>query len=186
MEALHYGALLPAFAAVLYRTRIPRGTVLVAAAFAVSWAGDGFALFTGGAWYTSYLWLPVQFGLVLWAVVPGEVGRLKGLVGLLLAAGAGVVFLAPAPDMLVTVAGAVLVVPAALHDRHPLALAIVLYFGLGSALYLVMVSHVNDPAGFGPWWWAYQLARVAGWGAFLWAIWRHQRHQRTVPEETAP
>lgn len=172
-EALHYGALLPALAAVLYRTRLPRGTVLVASAFAVSWAGDYAALWAGGAWYPSYLWLAAQFGFVAWAVLEYDRDRLMVVVALTLAVWLDAFLVSTSPDVLVTAIGSAIVVPAAIKTRHPFALALALYFGIGSALYLMMVAHVSDPVGFTPWWWAYQGARVAGWGTFLWTLWKH-------------
>lgn len=174
-EALHYGAVLPAAGAVLCRTRLPRGTALIATAFAVSWLGDTLAWATGGAWYTSHLWLPVQFGLVLWAVTERGADRVLPLALILAATLVSMAVFAPGPDVVITLTGSALVLVTAMRSRHPLALPVLIYFGVGSVCYLMMVSHyVTGTAmggGFDSWWWAYQAARVMAWAAFLWILW---------------
>ena len=171
-EALHYGALLPALGLWPLRRRLPDGAGLVACAFAVSWLGDMWALVAGGAWYGSYLWLPVQLGLALYVVADWDaLGPLLAILALLAAYDIGT---ASGPDVVITAVGSAAIVTIAIRTAHPLAVPLVLYFGLGSALYLVMVSQA--PGGtFLAWWWAYQSARVLAWAAFLGILWRNGR-----------
>lgn len=158
-------ALLPAALLALvfrYREILPSGAVWLAAALAVSTFGDLWATAMGGAWWPSYLWLPVQLGLAVFAV-----SRRKEWIGVcawLLVFGLFNLTVTTGPDLLVTAAGSVALTAMVLRSGHPLATPVLIYFGLGSATYFGMVAAFNG-GPFMVWWYMYQACRVLGWVA---------------------
>lgn len=170
-EVLHWGALVPLGGAVAFRRcRVP-GAVLIGAAFAVSFVGDALAEALDGVWFTSYLWLPVQLGLVFCALVWRVRVLYLGLAALAFVSAFDVIVLREGPEFLLTVAGGAGIVWLNLRNPHPLAAPLLLYFGVGSALYLAMIQSIGG-ASFEAWWWAYQGARVSAWLAFLGVLWK--------------
>lgn len=171
LEVLHQMALVPLVAVLLLRRE---GDLLfVAAGFAMSWVGDSLAGAAGGSFVPSYLWLPLQIGLVLAAFPPGEGFRGAWAViviwGAAVLAGVSYWLSAPGPDLLVTVVGSVTILAIATGD---LRLPLYLYFGLGTVCYVLMAERVGD--GWLPAWWLYQGARALAYTAFLVVILRRR------------
>lgn len=167
IEALHLAALVPALALLLRGpTKLPSAYLLLALAFAVSWAGDSLGWFLGGSWAAAmYVWVPVQVGLVLLAVVDKE-GRRNMLVYVALAAVFSAFISYPDPEVLVITLGSTAIVLLAKGDlRAPLYL----YFGVGTLLYLMMVS-----GEFMAYWYGYQTARLGAFAVFAALVFRNK------------
>ncbi|KKM08187.1 hypothetical protein LCGC14_1726370 [marine sediment metagenome] len=156
IEPLHMAALVPALALVVRGpSALASSYLLVALAFGVSWVGDSVAWALGGSWAALYMWVPVQVGLVLLALVDGW-DRPKLLALVLCAAALSAAVSYPDPEVLVITMGSTAIVLLAKGDlRAPLYL----YFGVGTLLYLMMVS-----GEFMTYWYGYQASRV---GAFV-------------------
>ncbi len=157
LEALHLAALVPALALLLRGpTKLPSAYLLLALAFAVSWAGDSLGWFLGGSWAAAmYVWVPVQVGLVLLALVD-EWDRSKMLALVVFAAVVSAFISYPDPEVLVVTLGSTAIV---LHAKGDMRAPLYLYFGVGTLLYLMMVS-----GEFMAYWYGYQTARL---GAFV-------------------
>lgn len=171
LEVLHQMALAPLVAVLLLRR--DWDAFLVAAGFAMSWVGDSIAHFTAGSFLPSYIWLPLQIGLVLAAFPPHDDFRRAWAViviwGAAVLSGASYWMSAPGPDLLVSVVGSLTILAVATGD---LRLPPYLYFGVGTTCYVLMVQRVAD--GWLPAWWLYQGARVLAYTAFLAVILRRR------------
>ncbi len=153
VELAHQSALLPIAAVLLWRA--PALYSLVALAWAVSWVADSMAWATAGSWAALYVWVPVQVGLVLLALVD-EWDRVKVLALVAFAGLVSALVSYPDPEVLVIALGsAAIVMLAKGRIRWPLYL----YFGSGTVLYLMMVS-----GEFMTYWYGYQASRI---GAFV-------------------
>ena len=162
-EALHVAALLPAFALILRGpTHVPSAWLLLAMAFSASWVGDSLAWALGGSWAAFYLWVPVQIGLVLLIVTERRVLAL-GLLLLLAVLSALLTF--PGPELLVIAVGSA---ACCALVRGDLTWPVWLYFGLGTACYLMMVREGWDVA----YWYGYQAARLGAFAVFVALLWR--------------
>lgn len=143
-----------------FRQTMPKGSLWLAGSFAVATVGDLWATAANGAWYPSYVWLPIQLALAVRAVVPGKawvsVWVWLGLLGLFDA------LTLTGPEVMVTGVGSVVVTSVAVHCAHRLAAPVLLYFGAGSIAYLGMVASIGGEH-FMTWWWTYQACRVLGW-----------------------
>ena len=134
----------------------------------VSWLGSSLQHFSGGVWWTSYLWLPVQFTLALAAFGPGRWTLAAVSCGAL--AASSTLLSAPGPDVLLTVVGSAAVL---LVARGPLRTPAVIYFGAGSVLYLLMIQRIGGDIM--PAWYAYQGARALAFVAFAMVLILPQR-----------
>ena len=165
-EAAHQIALVPILIVLLAGRGLPRAYWWLAGAFTVSWVWDSVIGWRGGAWEVFFLFLPLQMGLAVaafrrHALIPALiVFYALAIVGL----GLG------PPDVLVTLLGSGTVVALALRSEI-LTAPVVLYFGIGTLCYLGMIQHL-DGDGFMRWWYPYQGARAAAFGAFGWEVWR--------------
>lgn len=166
-EIFHQAALGPiVLCAVLHLLglKIRREFWFVAAAFGVSWFGDALGYWIPGAWtWLPRLWLPVQFGLILWAYIPNPLHRVMALWSLAMLAAVPSV----GPDRLVTVGGSVMVLWAALHGS--LLPCVYLYWGVGSVAYLIMAGQIGEPT-FLMTWYVYQAIRMASFVLFAGAV----------------
>jgi hypothetical protein len=161
-EIAHQMDLVPLVAVALVSRRRLVSPVawLLACAWLVSWFGSSLQHFAGGLWWPSYVWLPVQLGLVLAAFKPERLPLIAGALAALAVVSA--LLTAPGPDVLLTLVGSVGVLVLA---RGRYVLPVFLYFGVGSVFYLLMIQRVGD--GFTPMWLAYQGSRAAAYVAFL-------------------
>lgn len=144
------------------RRRLPPGVVWLSASFAVATVGDLWATAAGGAWWPSYLWLPVQLALAVRAVSVSDGKEYLGFWTWLGALALYDVLVVTGPDVLVTAVGSAVVTSLAMRTGGRLSVPILIYFGAGSVAYLGMVASIGGEA-FMAWWWAYQACRVLGW-----------------------
>jgi hypothetical protein len=162
LEALHVAALLPALALILRGPdRVPSAWLLLALAFATSWVGDSLAWAFGGTWAAFYVWVPIQIGLVLLAVTERAIAF--GVLLLLAVLSALLTF--PGPEVLVIAVGSAAVCALV---RGNLTWPVWIYFGLGTACYLIMVRDGFDMA----YWYGYQAARLGAFAVFCALLWR--------------
>lgn len=168
MEPLHVAALIPAFALVARGpVRLPGAFMLLALAFAASWVSDSVSFFLGNSWAGDYIVVPVQIGLVLMAVTEHRLLAL-GLLACLALLSAALTF--PGPEVLVMTVGSGAIV---LLVKGSLSWPVWLYFGLGTALYLLMVGSGD----FGTYWYGYQVCRLGAFATFVALLWRdHAGH----------
>lgn len=161
-EVAHQIGLLPIAAMLLLGRGMPGMYWLVAFAFAMSWLGDAIARGMGGSWASVYWWLPVQFGLVLVALLPNA--RLRLWLLALMAATLGSYLLsAPGPDWLLTVIGSALVL---WHACGAIAIPLAVYFGAGSLAYIAMIVTMGGEH-FMAAWYGYQTCRALALGLFV-------------------
>lgn len=165
LEALHLAALVPALALLLRGpTKLPTAYLFLALAFAVSWAGDSLGWFLGESWAVAmYVWVPVQVGLVLLALVDKR-DRSKMLALVLCAAMVSAAVSYPDPEVLVITLGSTAIV---LLAKGNLRAPLYLYFGVGTLLYLMMVS-----GEFMTYWYGYQAARLGAFVVFAALVFR--------------
>lgn len=155
--------LLPLLAALIYRP--PKPYWILSAAFGVSWLGDWMSGIMGVE-LAVYLWLPIQIGMVLWALVATTTGRRLILVGVPLLTLASAMYTAPSPELVLTVIGSV----AILHLADgPVAIPLYLYFGLGTVAYLLMIRQARDGDPTEAWY-LYQACRLAAYVAFAFLL----------------
>lgn len=162
-ELAHQMDLLPMLAVLVLHRRgreVPAVAWLLGFAWLASWAGSSLQHFAGGEWWTSYLWLPVHFALVLAAVAPSW--PVEVAVGCLVVAMLSAHVSAPGPDVLLTVSGSILVLVLA---RGWVRVPLLLYFGLGTVCYLLMAQRIGE--SIMPSWAAYQVARASAYVAFV-------------------
>lgn len=152
-----------------YRPPLPYW--LIGAGLSMSWLGDLAMYMSGGAWDVTYLWLPVQFGLVLM----GLARTMRDRAIILFCVPALGIFSAylsgPRPDMALTLIGSLAVLYLA-EGRATLALYV--YFGLGTVLYFLMAARAGTPEILLPWA-AYQACRVIAYAAFGRAVYQAAR-----------
>lgn len=166
LELLHESSLVPLASVLLTRRWINGAAGLLAIGFAMSWLGDSVAHFAGGAFWPSYFWLPLQFAFALAAFPPGELVLVWWLITLAafgLLAGISYRISGPGPDALVTVAGSAAAIWMA---TGWLRVPVVLYFGLGTVCYLLMILYLREPT-FMLTWSVYQAIRLASYAAFV-------------------
>lgn len=169
IEAAHQIALIPLLVMILWGRDAPWSYWILAAAFAVSWVGDSMAWWVGGSWEVTYLWLPVQFAVVVWALRPDQVRRWAyGFVGLALYS-----YTLGPPDVVLSMAGSAAV--CWLATGHKLRVPVWIYFGIGTALYFNMALGIADAGSFHDRWLAYQAARLAAFVAFGIVVYRRRR-----------
>jgi hypothetical protein len=161
-EVAHQIGVIPVLGMLIFGRKLPRVYWLVALAFFVSWFADSAMHFIGGTWEAWYFFLPVQVWLMVVAFTDNAVHWLMGAVALLLLLVASWTWHAPAPDQLVTVIGSVAILYMA---GGRLAWPLYVYFGAGTAAYLVMVSQVGS--NFMPWWYCYQGCRALSYILFI-------------------
>jgi hypothetical protein len=144
---------------------------LLGAGLSASWVGDLMMYRSGGAWDVAYLWLPLQFGLVLM----GLARTMRDRAIILFCVPALGIFSAylsgPRPDMALTLIGSLAVLYLA-EGRATLALYV--YFGLGTVLYFLMAARAGTPEILLPWA-AYQACRVIAYAAFGRAVYQAAR-----------
>jgi hypothetical protein len=175
-EIAHQAGLVPVIAALTQWQRTPRPYRLVAGAFAVSWIADSLSHYTSGSWGgIDYVWLPIQFALVLMAVKPD----LLLLWALMLTAMASWLMSAPGPDWLLTLVGSLLVL---FHARGRIAVPLWLYFGAGSIAYSGMLATMSDVL---PAWYLYQGCRLTAFGAFVFMLHREASDGRGSDRDLA-
>ena len=163
LEALHLAALLPALALILRGpTRVPSAWLLLAMAFSASWVGDSLSWAFSGSWAPCYAWVPAQIGLVLLAVTKRSFPAL-GMVFVLSVLSVALTF--PGPEILTTAVGSAAVCALV---REPLRWPVWLYFGAGTACYLMLVATGFDMA----YWYGYQAARLGAFAVFIALLWR--------------
>jgi len=150
---------------------VPSRYILVAVGLGLSAVADWFALQNGGTGAVGFYYLAWQVAFVLWGLLVGSRGAawvvpaliaLLGLSGLSASVSGDLNI-----DWLVTLVGSVLLCAVA-WKRKVLLSPVLLYFGVGSVLYLLMVLalSVGDLDGAKAWWFAYQGARLAASLAF--------------------
>lgn len=176
-EALRWAVLYPGGLYLLAltcgrRERVP-GAWLFAGAMAVSFVGETLSM--SGLewnWWPSYFWLPVQLLLALTIVADRRAlrGTALVLVTLLIY---DVAVSAPRPDVLLTAVGSVVLLYVLTLVRHPLTIPLALYFGAGTACYILWVADRTIP-----WWWAYQTVRVLAWASYLLILYTWPRRRR--------
>ena len=154
-EVAHQMALLPIVAMMLMGRGLPREYWLVALAFMVSWFGDSLAWALGGAWWGTYLWLPVQFWIVLMAFFKTPTNRVFSLGAVVILAASSWSVTGAGPDLLLTIAGSATVL-VLMEGR--LVPPLIAYFGLGTVAYLFMTSSTGDRFMVG--WYLYQSCRL--------------------------
>lgn len=166
-----------------YRRLLPTGSVWLALGLAISTVGDVWLWAIGGAWYPSYVWLPVQLACVIRAVSPGR--EWVGLWTWLAMLGLYDIAFVSGPEVLVTGVGSTAALAIAVRSGHRLTVPVALYFGAGTVAYLGMVSALGS-GWFMAWWWAYQAARVLGWCALAEIVrhrwWRDRKARRRTPD----
>lgn len=163
IELAHWSALAPILFLLAFRRDAGAAYWLVALAFAVSWFADFGAVLLGGSGALLFVYPALQIGLV------GAAFGAPWLLLVLLAV-AAVEILGPmdAP-VWVTLVGSMAVVWMAADTR--LAPTIMVYFGLGTALWLLMAEDVWSER-FLAWWYGYQSSRLLAFGLFGRAAWR--------------
>lgn len=175
-EVAHQMDLLPILAVFyLGRRRLAEPVAwLLACAWLVSWFGSSLQHFSGGEWWTSYLWLPVQFALAFMAF--GLVPIVAVAVAVTLGALSALVS-APGPDVFMSVTCSALLVAMLLMERGPYVLPAALYFGLGTVCYVLMVERTGE--SIMPAWYAYQGSRALAYLAFLAVVIRRRKSWAT-------
>lgn len=153
-EMTHQLALVPA-ATVLVRgpTRMPPAFIYLAMAFAVSWVGDSLAGMMGGSWAAFYGWVPVQIILALFAVEVDRRKRWLAIPPIAALIPLSIHFSFPGPEVLIMTLGSVALVVMA---KGPLRWPVLIYFGIGTALYVPMVMGTD----FMQFWYGYQASRL--------------------------
>jgi hypothetical protein len=144
---------------------------LIGAGLSVSWIGDLLGYWSRGAWDLAYLWLPLQFGLVLMGLARSANDRVAVAFGVPALAVLSYGLSSPRPDVALTLIGSLAVLY--LADGRA-ALPLYLYFGLGTVLYFLMASRAGTPEILGPWA-AYHTCRVIAYAAFAHATYRAAR-----------
>lgn len=164
-EIAHQMALVPILAMMLIGLSgksLSRTYWLLALAFSVSWFGDSLSYASGGAWYWTYLWMPLQLWLICLAFMRDPLNRVSSLGALIFLAALSWAVSGPGPDILLTVAGSIWII---LLAEGRMAPAIHIYFGLGTVAYLSMVvapdSHVLLA------WYVHQVSRMIAYAIFL-------------------
>lgn len=160
LEWLQWAAVVPLLVALLLGVRGP--VLLVALGFAVSAIGDAMSGALGNVWWVSYLWLPLQFSCILWALIPDRTERNRALAALLGLAFVASVIFNPGPEYVVSVLGSMLVLWTV---RGWLAVPIYVYFGFGTLAYLWMVLRLTQGGDYMTAWWTYQTCRMVGLAA---------------------
>lgn len=153
-------ALLPLCGAMVWRPKKPYW--LLAVAFGVSWIGD-WMWKTWGMEDAVYLWLPVQVGLVLWALVPSRGGRRVIIVAVPAVGLFSAAYSAPNPEFVMTVLAAVAILHLSIGRAW---IPLYLYFGLGTVSYFLMMIQATTGNG-AEGWYMYQGCRLAAYVAFL-------------------
>lgn len=162
-EAVHLSALLPLALLVVFGKGLGGAWWLVGLAFAVSWAGDSFAYLLGGSWVASYFWLPVQVALVLVAFQDDPLYKPMIVMGVALLAVSSAQISAPGPEWLMTLVGSIAVMAVA---KGVLAWPMMVYFGIGSIAYLVMIARIGTEGFHASWLW-YQGSREMAFALFI-------------------
>jgi hypothetical protein len=162
-DVAHQIGLIPIALLLLLRRNASRPLWLVAFAFAISWIGDSVSHYTGGSWAPTYFWLPLQFALVLWAVLPKE-GRLMWMAVLLFTTALSWLLTGPSPEWLVSVLASVVVL---VYAREQMAIPLWIYFGAGTAAYCWMIASIGDGDIMAQWY-LYQSCRLLAFIAFGW------------------
>jgi hypothetical protein len=176
-EIAHQSALVPLIALLWFGRGLPRAYWLLGLAFAVSWIGDGVADAMGGSWLMVYLWMPVQFALIVVLFTESALWRVGSVVALFVLSGVSWTFSAPGPDMLVTLVGSIAVVSLV---RGPLCVPIYLYFGAGTVAYFMMASLLASPH-FMVAWYVYQACRLTAYALFIGLVLQGFRRRKWVP-----
>lgn len=174
-EAIHLSALAPLIAVLLFGRHLGVAWWMVALAFSISWIGDSMAHFTNGSWTCAYLWMPVQFALVILAFVDNPLHRMVVLTGLLLLTVTSAQISLPGPDWLLTLVGSIVVLAVA---EKVLAWPLMVYFGIGSIAYLVMIARISTE-GFATAWWWYQGSREMAIALFVALLFYERRRVST-------
>jgi hypothetical protein len=164
IELAHYSALAPLAFLLAFRRDVRAAYWIVSIAFAVSFFADTVAAFMGGSWAPTSVYPVVQFGLVALAF--------GGYVWGLVVAAAVLLTVTDVPPALPYAVGSMAVMW--LAREHKLAAPVLVYFGLGTALYLGMIRHATPEAyePFMRWWYPYQAARLSAFGLFMHAAWK--------------
>ncbi len=161
-------ALVPAIALIVKGpTKLPSSYLLLSLAFAVSWVADSVAWALGGSWGALYIAVPIQIGLVLMAVTDRRMLAL-GVLGVLAVAS---MLTFPGPEILVTVVGSTALL---VLVRGEMFWPVYLYFGLGTILYMMMVT-----GEFTQYWYGYQASRLGAFAVFVALVVRGQ-HARVL------
>lgn len=158
--ALTVAGTVPLAAVVLWRPAAPYW--FVACGLSVSWIGDLLMRAGGWTWEYSYLWLPVQIGLVLWGLARTMTERTVIAFGVPGLAIMGATMTSPQPDVAVTLVGSVAILH--LADGR-LALPLYIYFGAGTVFYFLMAARAGT-VDILPAWIGYQACRVACYSTF--------------------
>lgn len=164
-EVAHWSALVPILVLLAFKRDAPARYWLVAFGFLASWFADSLALELGGSWAISYILPGVQLGFFA-----GALGYWLAMPAMLVALGAETLTMTAAvPETAVTTLGSAAVVWWARDTDMGLTLAV--YCGLGTVLYLLMVTEFFRPA-FTPIWITYQGARLLAFTLFAVAVTR--------------
>lgn len=159
IEVAHYSALVPLAYLLAFRRDARTAYWIVAIAFSVSWFADLAASFLGGSWAPAAAYPVVQFGLVALAF--------GGYVWGVVVAAVLTTTVTEIPPALPYALGSMAAMW--LARNHALVAPVLVYFGLGTALYLGMVRHATpaDYEAFMRFWWPYQGARLTAFGLFI-------------------
>ena len=139
--------------------------VPLAAAFLLSLVGDSASHHFAGAWWPSFVWLPAQMTLALWAYVTDHWHRIFAGGMLVILSAASWTASYGKPDLIVTMVGSLAIV---LVARGPTRAAAWAYFGFGSLFYVLMVAKIGHelPDYMRPWK-LYQTCRIVAYAAFI-------------------
>lgn len=190
-ELFHHAALIPlillAVAAHRRREAPPVVYWLVAAGLAVSWVADSYVELAGtNPWWVSYVYPPIQAGLIFWGVTRLETSEATRMS---VAAALAVVALASMasgpmdrPEAVAQGLAAVVVV-VAIRRHHELGLlryGLLVYFGLGLGWWVLWPLTFGGPH-FVTVYYGYQMTRMAGLALASVAMWQYRRHLLTLP-----
>ena len=164
-EIAHQMALAPIIGMMVVGRKLPRAYWLVALAYLMSWFGDSLAWMLDGSWQGTYLWLPLQLWLVFLAFMKMPTNRVFSLGAVILLALISWTVSGAGPDVLLTIAGSVVVL-FILEGR--IAPSLYVYFGLGTLAYLWMTWSMGEQ--FLVAWYSYQACRLLAYSIFLAAI----------------
>lgn len=178
-EVAHQQGLLAGLAVVGWqrwqRAPLPLAYQLVALAFLVSWFADSFASAFGGAtWVPAHTYPVLQLALVYFALMRHP--RQFAVFGLLVAGLIGAALAGPydGPEVWVQTFGSLGVVLLVHERRDLLRPVLLLYFGLGTALSLLMTANAHDYVAYMPFWYGYQAVRLLSVFIFVMAVLRYR------------
>jgi hypothetical protein len=135
---------------------------------------DRFAGLSEGRWLNTHVWPPVMFAVIAGVVIRDQVRWWLAIAVIALAAWVDARGGVGHPGWMATVAGMAIVVGALYLAREPgpLTVPLLVFYGLGSLLYLgyaLLWERYYVSTSF---WYAYQGARLGAFGLFARAAWR--------------